>query len=209
MQHGGRLLPLLCDQTKPAEVAAAYVQAERELGPSGVSVQNAGVNTIAKVENLTEREWELNLDPNAERAFPCQGAIRRVRASGTRGRILSTAWCQPRDGVIFTPYCAASKFGVVGPLQSQAREVAAEGTTVSAICPDPINTDIWDDDRVRGQMRGDRGAGELTADWPVGIPMKRAGVPAEVGARVVVLASEVTAGIIGQTISVDGGLVMS
>lgn len=210
-RHGGRVLPLLCDVTRPAEVAAAYERTERDLGPIGVSVQNAGVITIAKVEDLTEREWDMNLDVNTKGVFLCcQEAIRRFRASGTRGRLVNTASGQARQGFIYTPHYAASKFGVIGLTQSLAKEVAAEGITVNAICPGIIHTDMWDyNDRVWGKMLGDYGPGELMAEWVEGIPMKRAGTPAEVGALVAFLASDDAAYITGQTVNVDGGLIMS
>jgi meso-butanediol dehydrogenase/(S,S)-butanediol dehydrogenase/diacetyl reductase len=200
--HGGKVESVVCDVTKPDQVRAAYEQAEAALGPLSVSVQNAGVITIARVEDLTEREWDLNLDVNAKGAFLCcQEAIRRFRASGTRGRLVNIASGQARDGFIYTPHYAASKFGVVGLTQSLAKEVAAEGITVNAVCPGIIHTDMWDyNDRVWGKMLGEYGPGELMAEWVAGIPMKRAGTPAEVGALVAFLAGPDAAYITGQTV---------
>ncbi|NKN35913.1 SDR family oxidoreductase [Agrobacterium sp. a22-2] len=210
-ETGTEVVGFVLDVTDAQAVQDAYAGAEGKLGPLSVSVQNAGVITIAKVENLTEREWDLNLDVNTKGVFLCcQEAIRRFRASGTKGRLINTASGQARQGFIYTPHYAASKFGVVGLTQSLAKELAREGITVNAICPGIIHTEMWDyNDRVWGEMLGDYGPGELMAEWVEGIPMGRAGTPAEVGALVAFLASQDAAYITGQTINVDGGLIMS
>jgi meso-butanediol dehydrogenase/(S,S)-butanediol dehydrogenase/diacetyl reductase len=144
-ETGATVLGLPLDVTDAAAVKAAYAEAEAKLGPLSVSVQNAGVITIARVEDLTEREWDMNLDVNTKGVFLCcQEAIRRFRASGTRGRLINTASGQARQGFIYTPHYAASKFGVLGITQSLAKELAPEGITVNAICPGIIHTDMWD-----------------------------------------------------------------
>jgi meso-butanediol dehydrogenase/(S,S)-butanediol dehydrogenase/diacetyl reductase len=200
-----------CDVTDKAAVKRLYDTAEDAFGAVDVSVQNAGIITIARVENLTEREWDATMDVNTKGVFLCcQEAIIRMRASGRGGRLINTASGQARDGFIYTPHYAASKFGVVGLTQSLAKEVALDKITVNAICPGIIMTDMWDyNDRVWGQMLGNYGPGELMAEWVQNIPMKRAGTGEDVSGLVAFLASDDAAYITGQTINVDGGLIMS
>ncbi len=210
-ETGAIIKGYVLDVTDAKAIREVYGEAEAALGPLAVSIQNAGVITIAKVEDLTEKEWDFNLDVNTKGVFLCcQEAIRRFRASGTKGKLVNTASGQARQGFIYTPHYAASKFGVVGLTQSLAKELAKEGITANAICPGIIHTEMWDyNDRVWGQMLGEYGPGELMREWVEGIPMQRAGTPAEVGALVAFLASSDADYITGQTINVDGGLIMS
>lgn len=200
-----------CDVTDKSEVEALYDFACDEFGKVDVSVQNAGIITIAKVEDLTESEWDATLAVNTKGVFLCcQEAIRRMRAQETGGRLINTASGQARDGFIYTPHYAASKFGVMGLTQSLAKEVALDGITVNAICPGIIETEMWDyNDSVWGKMLGDYGPGELMHEWVQNIPMKRAGRGSDVAGLVAFLASDDAAYITGQTINVDGGLIMS
>lgn len=208
---GAKAVSVICDVTDPAAVKALYDRAEAEFGGVDISIQNAGIITIAKVEDLTEREWDATMDVNTKGVFLCcQEAIRRMRKTGKGGRLINTASGQARDGFIYTPHYAASKFGVMGLTQSLAKEVAQEGITVNAICPGIIKTDMWDyNDRVWGQMLGDFAPGELMASWVQNIPMKRAGDGSDVAGLVAFLASPDATYITGQTINVDGGLIMS
>jgi meso-butanediol dehydrogenase/(S,S)-butanediol dehydrogenase/diacetyl reductase len=100
--------------------------------------------------------------------------------------------------------------GVVGITQSLAKELAAYNITVNAFCPGIIDTDMWAyNDREWGKLLGNYKEGELMREWVEGIPMKRAGTPEDVAGLVAFLASEDAAYITGQTINVDGGLIMS
>lgn len=210
-QDGGVAQATIIDVTDKAQVVAMYDEAERVFGKVDISVQNAGVITIAKVENMTEAEWDKVLAVNTKGVFLCcQEAIRRIRKHGQGGRLVNTASGQARDGFIYTPHYAASKFGVVGLTQSLAKEVATEGITVNAICPGIIGTDMWAyNDKVWGAMLGSYAPGELMAEWVQGIPMKRAGTGEDVAGLVTFLASGDASYITGQTINVDGGLIMS
>lgn len=208
---GAKVIPFICDVTNTEAVKAMYDAAEAAFGSVDISIQNAGIITIAKVEDLTEREWDATMDVNTKGVFLCcQEAIRRMRKSGKGGRLINTASGQARDGFIYTPHYAASKFGVVGLTQSLAKEVAMDAITVNAICPGIIKTDMWDyNDRVWGKMLGDFAPGALMESWVQNIPMKRAGEGRDVAGLVAFLASKDADYITGQTINVDGGLIMS
>ena len=208
---GGAATAVIVDVTSKDQVRELYDLAEERYGNVDVSVQNAGVITIAKLEDMTEAEWDKVMDVNTKGVFLCcQEAAARMRKNKTAGRLISTASGQARQGFIYTPHYAASKFGVVGITQSLAKELAADNITVNAFCPGIITTDMWNyNDREWGKLLGDYKPGELMAEWVGNIPMRRAGTGEDVAGLVAFLASDDAAYITGQTINVDGGLIMS
>jgi meso-butanediol dehydrogenase / (S,S)-butanediol dehydrogenase / diacetyl reductase len=210
-RDGGRAISFVGDVTDKASVVALYDAAEEAFGSVDVSIQNAGVITIARIENMTEAEWDKVMAVNTKGVFLCaQEAILRMRKHKRGGRIINTASGQAREGFIYTPHYAASKMGVVGITQSLAKEVATENITVNAFCPGIIETDMWAyNDEAWGKLLGDYAPGELMKEWVEGIPMKRAGTGEDVAGLVSFLASDDAAYITGQTINVDGGLIMS
>jgi meso-butanediol dehydrogenase/(S,S)-butanediol dehydrogenase/diacetyl reductase len=210
-ETGAEVIGFALDVTDARAVQETYGEAEAKLGAISVSVQNAGVITIARIEAMTEAEWDKVMAVNTKGVFLCcQEAIARIRKHGDGGRLINTASGQARQGFIYTPHYAASKFGVVGITQSLAKEVAKEKITVNAICPGIIDTDMWAyNDAAWGRLMGDYKPGELMAEWVKNIPMGRAGSGEDVSGLVSFLASSDAAYITGQTINVDGGLIMS
>jgi meso-butanediol dehydrogenase/(S,S)-butanediol dehydrogenase/diacetyl reductase len=208
---GGHAISFVGDVTNKASVTKLFDAAERAFGSVDVSIQNAGVITISRIEDLSEGDWDKVMAVNTKGVFLCaQEAIARMRKHRRGGRIINTASGQARDGFIYTPHYAASKMGVVGITQSLAKEVATEGITVNAFCPGIIETDMWAyNDQAWGKLLGNYAPGELMKEWVDGIPMKRAGSGEDVAGLVAFLASEDAAYITGQTLNVDGGLIMS
>jgi meso-butanediol dehydrogenase/(S,S)-butanediol dehydrogenase/diacetyl reductase len=208
---GAQAISAEVDVTSSEQVAALYERVAQELGEVDVSIQNAGVITVARLEDLTEGEWDKILAVNTKGVYLCcREAALRMREAGKKGRLINTASTQARQGFIYTPHYAASKFGVIGITQSLAIELAKTGITVNAFCPGIIGTDMWAyNDAAWGKLLGDYKPGELMAEWVEGIPMGRAGTPEDVAGLVTFLASDDAAYITGQTVNVDGGLFMS
>jgi meso-butanediol dehydrogenase/(S,S)-butanediol dehydrogenase/diacetyl reductase len=195
------------DITAPADVAKVFDAVDRV----DVLINNAGVITISKLEELTLDDWDRVLRVNTTGAFLCcQAAAAKMRAHGDGGRILNAASGQARQGFIYTPHYAASKFGVVGLTQSLAKELAKDQITVNAYCPGIVGSDMWSyNDREWGRLLGDYKPGELMEEWVAGIPLGRAGTNDDVASLLLFLASDDAAYITGQTINVDGGMFMN
>jgi meso-butanediol dehydrogenase/(S,S)-butanediol dehydrogenase/diacetyl reductase len=207
---GGTAMSVVCDVSRKASVEELYSRAMDEFGTVDISVQNAGVITISRIEELTEVDWDRVMAVNTKGAFLCCQAAARIMMDKGFGRLINIASGQAREGFIYTPHYAASKMGVVGITQSLAKELATRGITVNAICPGIIDTDMWAyNDREWGRLLGTYEPGALMREWVQGIPMKRAGTPDDIAALAAFLASDDAVYITGQTINVDGGLIMS
>ncbi len=198
------------DVTSRTEVNTFYSEINSRFAHLDVSVHNAGVITIAKIEDMTEEEWDKVLAVNTKGVFLCSQAAARLMLAQNSGVILNTASGQAREGFIYTPHYAASKMGVVGITQSLAKELAPRGIRVNAFCPGIIESDMWVyNDQKWGELLGNYKQGELMAEWVKNIPLGRAGKAEDVAGLVSFLASEDAGYITGQTINVDGGLIFS
>lgn len=208
---GPEALGLTADVTSKDDVDAVFATVRERHGTVHILINNAGVITISKLEDLTLQDWNRVLAVNTTGAFLCaQAAVALMRERGGGGRILNAASGQARQGFIYTPHYAASKFGVIGLTQSLAKELARDQITVNAYCPGIIGSDMWDyNDREWGRLLGEYAPGELMAEWVAGIPLGRAGTNDDIASLLVFLASDEAAYITGQAINVDGGMFMN
>ena len=88
------------------------------------TIKGFGMGQAGEAMNISHQQKKMDVE-----------AIRRFRASGSKGRLVNTASGQARQGFIYTPHYAASKFGVIGLTQSLAKELAPEGITVKLLLP--------------------------------------------------------------------------
>ena len=203
-------LPVACDVTIKSRSKTSIKRAAEQFGTVDISVQNAGIITIEKLENLTEKDWNLVMAVNTTGVFLCCQAAAKYMIKQGSGRLINSSSAQGRQGFIYTPHYAASKFAVIGLTQSLAKELAPRGITVNAICPGIIETDMWAyNDEQWGKLLGNYQPGELMKEWIQGVPLKRAGNAKDIAGLVTFLASDDAAYITGQAVNVDGGLVMS
>lgn len=208
------ILSLEVDVTDEVQVQSLYAQAASRFGTIDVSIQNAGVITIDYFDHMPKADFDKVLAVNTTGVWLCCREAAKYMVKQNHGCLINTSSGQGRQGFIYTPHYAASKMGVIGITQSLAQELAPWNITVNAFCPGIIESEMWDyNDRVWGDILSNNekryGKGELMAEWVKGIPLKRAGKPEDVAGLVAFLASEDARYITGQTINVDGGLIMS
>ncbi len=194
---GSRAFVLPCDLRDRAAVAALADTAEKALGQVDILVNNAGITHDNLFMRMKDEEWDDVIAVNLTSVFVLTRGILRGMMRRRYGRIVNIASI---SGVFGNPgqgNYAASKAGLVGMTKSLAREVASRGITANSIAPGFIKTPMTD---------------ALTAKQvemiAAAIPAQTFGKPEDVAAAVAFLASTEAAYVTGETIHVNGGMVM-
>lgn len=186
-----------CDITNPEVVAATFNDIAEQHGALHILVNNAGMTRDNLLIRLSPEDWEAPIRINLTGTFYCTKAAVRFMMKQRYGRIINIASVVGITGNAGQTNYAASKAGVIGLTKSTAKELASREITANAIAPGFIAT-------------------AMTADLPANarkkltehIPLGRLGKPEDVAPAVVFLASEEAGYITGQTLPVDGGMVI-
>ena len=190
-------LGIACDVTDPAQVDAAFKQAEEAHGPTEILVANSGVTRDTLVLRMSEDDFDLVLETNLKGAFRCAKRASRSMLRRRWGRIIFTGSVVGLYGSPGQVNYSASKAALVGVARSLTREIGARGITANVVAPGFIETDMT------ATLPGD-----VVAGYKASIPAARLGATSEVAATVAFLASEGAGYISGAVIPVDGGLGM-
>jgi meso-butanediol dehydrogenase/(S,S)-butanediol dehydrogenase/diacetyl reductase len=200
----------VADVTDEDAVKSVFAKADELWGRLDVLVNNAGIITISNLDDLSLADFQRVLTVNTTAMFLCCREAAPLLRRSEHAAILNAASGQARQGFIFTPHYAASKFGVIGLTQSLAKELARDAIRVNAYCPGIVKTDMWDyNDREWGKRLGDYAPGELIQEWINDIPLKRPAEASDVANLILFLASDAGAYITGQAVNIDGGMFMN
>ena len=195
---GGEAFPVQADVRDAAAVDTMVEKVGNRYGRLDILVNNAGIIRDGLLVRMKEEDWQEVLDTNLKGVFYCTRAAARLMIRQRRGRIINLASVVGLMGNAGQANYASAKAGIIGFTRAVARELAPRGITVNAVAPGFIETDMTAGLSPRAKER------LLEA-----IPMGRLGRPEEVAGVVVFLASEAANYITGQTIAVDGGMVMT
>jgi len=195
-----RVTPIICDLTGPDVCAELIDNAARDFGQLDVLVNNAGIITRATAEATTDEDWRQTMAVNLDVPFYLsRAAVPHLRK--TKGRIINVAsdWGL-RGGEKAAAYCA-SKGGLVLLTKAMARDHAADGITVNAVCPGDVVTPMLEKEAA------DQGLthAEALEAWQAEVPTGRITEASEVAAMILYLASDVARQVTGTAMVIDGG----
>jgi 3-oxoacyl-[acyl-carrier protein] reductase len=185
------------DLTDPAAPDALVAAAEAAGGPLHILVNNAGFTRDMLALRMKDEDWQAVLDVDLTAPFRLARAALRGMLRRRAGRIVSIGSIVGATGNPGQANYAAAKAGLVGMTKALAQEVASRGITVNMVAPGFIETPMTE------ALTGPQRARLLEA-----IPLGRMGVPADIAAAVVYLASDAAGWTTGATLHVNGGMAM-
>lgn len=196
LSSGGWAKGYVYDVAKRMPVRAMVEQVLEDLGRIDILINNAGVEPRASILDMDEWDWQRTLDVNLSGPFFAMQYVGRAMRQQGGGVIINIASTAGRaHGLKDRAAYIASKMGLIGLTREAAREFAAYGIRVNAVCPGNIETVMATVPHQDEMMQE-------------AIPLGRLGQPAEVAALVLFLCSPAAAYLTGQAINIDGGQVM-
>lgn len=199
---GVRSLPLIVDVTNRSQVQNMVNQAVKKLGRVDILINNAAMPIGADRVPISEVDpdiFQRVVDVKSTGMFLCSQAVVNVLIDqGEGGKIVGVSSDAGKSGSANTLAYNAACFAMIGMTQSLAQELGPHGINVNCVCPAAVDTsrmDLFGRDAV-WKEKSDR--------HPIG----RSGTPEEVGGFITYLCTEAASWIHGQSINIDGGMVM-
>lgn len=194
---GGIALLVQADVGDSAAVDAMVKTVVERFGKIDILVNNAGITRDNLIMRMKEDDWDAVIHTNLKGIFNCTKAVSKLMMKQRYGRIINMASVVGVMGNAGQSNYAAAKAGVIGFTKSMAKELASRNINVNAVAPGYISTDMTANLPEQAKL-----------DLQSQIPLQRLGNPEDVAAAVLFLVSPGADYITGQTLNVDGGMVM-
>ena len=204
-------IALRTDITNVLDIKKMINEVIKSFGSLDVMVNNAGVTRAAKIEDLTEQDWDWIFDVNAKGTFFClQEAAKQMIKQKTGGRIINMSSNGAKGFVdVSNAIYAASKGSVLSMTKTAAQQLGKYGITVNAICPGVTLTDILEEIIKTRAKEQNKTRDEVLKHYLRDVPTGQANKPREIALMVLFLSSEGARNITGQSYNIDGGVVPS
>ncbi|WP_201713763.1 3-oxoacyl-[acyl-carrier-protein] reductase [Rossellomorea arthrocnemi] len=194
---GREAIAVQCNVSDAEAVQAMVKETIGQFGSIDILVNNAGITKDNLLMRMKETEWDDVININLKGVFLCTKAVTRQMMKQRSGRIINISSIVGVSGNPGQANYVAAKSGVIGLTKTTAKELAPRGITVNAIAPGFISTDMTDQlpEDVRNEMLKQ-------------IPLSRLGDPEDIAKVVTFVASDSASYMTGQTLHIDGGMVM-
>ena len=198
LNDGGSVSIYSCDVSNFDEVEGLIRNTVEEFSKIDIIVNNAGITRDGLIMRMSDEDWNTVIDINLKGTFNAIKAVSRQMMKQRSGRIINISSVVGLKGKAGQANYAASKAGIIGLTKSSSKELASRGITVNCIAPGYIATDMTDQltDKVKEEIINR-------------IPLGYIGKTDNIAAAALFLASDEAEYITGQTISVDGGMVIN
>lgn len=197
---GGRAITVRADVTSSADVRTMVEETVAAFGPVDILVNNAGslVERLRLLE-LNEARWDDVIDLNLKSAFLCSQAVAASMIPRRSGVIINVTSIAGRNGgALGAIHYATAKGGMITMTKGLAKELAPHGIRVNAVSPGVIDTPFHEQFSTPEAIR----------NFVNNIPLGRVGAPEEVARTILFLASEASSYLVGETIEINGGMLM-
>ena len=188
------------DGEKSDDVRKAVDETRRTFGRVDILVNNAGVWKRGEIGKMTEAQWDETLDVNLKSTFLFTNAVVPIMRKQQSGKIINIASTAGQRGEPFYSHYAASKAGMIGFTKAVGAELAPHNIIVNAVAPGWVDTDM-----VEHVLHRKKYMKAVKDD----IPRGRVATPEEIANAVLFLACDWSNHLVGSTISVNGGSVLS
>src|SRR5690625_1456676 len=196
-QIGVKAIKVRANVANEKGVKSMIKQVIDEFGELHILINNAGITKDNLLMRMKEEEIDQVVETNLKGAFLCTKAVTRQMMRQRFGKIINIASIVGVSGNPGQANYVAAKAGLIGLTKATAKELASRNILVNAVAPGFITTDMTDiltDDQKKAILAQ--------------IPLDKLGEPEDIGKVVCFLASDDAKYITGQTIHVDGGMVM-
>ena len=195
---GGEALAVKMDVADAEQVKAGFKQVLERFGRLDILVNNAAITRDGLSMRMKLDDWDAVLRTNLTGAHLCIQQALSVMMKARAGRIINISSVVAQMGNAGQANYVAAKAGLIGLTKAIAMEIASRNITVNAVAPGFVETPMTDvlSDKVKEDLR-------------TRIPLGRMGLPRDVAAAIVFLASDEAAYITGHVLAVNGGMYLA